>query len=98
MRSANTLVLPPGSFPYLKLLVLMHMPNVKKLVIGKGALPCIEGLYIVSLAELDKVPQGIESLRTLKKLSLVNLHRGLLTEWNKSGMHDKMQHVLEIRV
>ncbi|CAD6257436.1 unnamed protein product [Miscanthus lutarioriparius] len=98
MRSANTLVLPPGSFPHLKLLVLMHMPNVKKLVIGKGALPCIEGLYIVSLAELDKVPQGIESLRTLKKLSLVNLHRGFLTEWNKSGMHDKMQHVLEIRV
>lgn len=98
MRSAHTLVLPPGSFPYLKLLVLMHMPNVKKLVIGKGALPCIEGLYIVSLVELDKVPQGIESLRTLKKLSLVNLHRGFLSEWNKSKMHDKMQHVLEIRV
>jgi len=98
MRSANTLVLPPGSFPYLKLLVLMHMPNVKKLVIGKGSLPCIEGLYILSLGELDKVPQGIESLHTLKKLSLVNLHRGFLTEWNKSGMHDKMQHVLEIRV
>jgi disease resistance protein RPM1 len=50
------------------------------------------------LGELDKVPQGIESLHTLKKLSLVNLHRGFLTEWNKSRMHDKMQHVLEIRV
>lgn len=98
MPSANTVVLSPGSFPHLKLLVLMHMPNVKQLVIGKGALPCIEGLYIVSLVELDKVPQGVESLCTLKKLSLVNLHRGFLTEWNKSGMHHKMQHVLEIRV
>lgn len=98
MRSASILVLPPGSFPNLKLLVLMHMPNVKQLVIGEGALQCIEGLYIVSLVELDKVPQGIESLRSLKKLSLVKMHRDFLTEWNNSGMHQKMQHVQEIRV
>jgi disease resistance protein RPM1 len=55
-------------------------------------------LYIVSLVELDKVPQGIESLRSLKKLSLVKLHRDFLTEWNNNGMHHKMQHVQEIRV
>jgi len=80
------------------MLVLKHMPNVNQLVIGKGALPCIEGLYIVSLVELDKVPQGIELLRSLKKLWLVNLHRGFLSQWDKSEMHHKMQHVLEIRV
>ncbi|KAG2556944.1 disease resistance protein RPM1-like [Panicum virgatum] len=98
IRSAKTLVLPEGSFPHLKMLVLKHMPNVNQLVIGKGALPCIEGLYIVSLVELDKVPQGIELLRSLKKLWLVNLHKGFLPQWNKSEMHHKMQHVLEIRI
>uniref|UniRef100_A0A0A9B9H7 MRPR1 n=1 Tax=Arundo donax TaxID=35708 RepID=A0A0A9B9H7_ARUDO len=98
MRSATTLVLSAGSFPRLKMLVLKHMPNVNQLVIEKGALPCIEGLYIVSLAELDKVPQGIESLLSLKKLWLLNLHRGFITQWHKNGMHQKMQHVLEIRV
>ncbi|CAL4985006.1 unnamed protein product [Urochloa decumbens] len=98
IHSAKTLVLPQGSFPHLKMLVLKQMPNVNQLVIGKGALPCIEGLYIVSLAELDQVPQGIESLHSLRKLWLVNLHRGFLTQWNMSGMHHKMQHVLEIRV
>ncbi|OEL21295.1 Disease resistance protein RPM1 [Dichanthelium oligosanthes] len=98
IRSAKTLVLPEGSFPHLKMLVLKHMLNVNQLVIGKGALPCIEGLYIVSLVELDKVPQGIESLRSLKKLWLMNLHRGFLTQWYNSGMHNKMQHVIEIRI
>ncbi|KAF8699433.1 hypothetical protein HU200_034704 [Digitaria exilis] len=98
MRSARTLVLPEGSFPHMKMLVLKHMPNVNQLVIGKGALPCIDGLYIVSLAELDKVPQGIESLLSLKKLWLLNLNSGFLTQWKNSGMHQKMQHVLEIRV
>ncbi|CAN6371430.1 unnamed protein product [Urochloa humidicola] len=50
------------------------------------------------MAELDQVPQGIESLHSLRKLWLVNLHRGFLTQWNMSGMHHKMQHVLEIRL
>lgn len=64
MCSAKTLVLSPGSFPQLKMLVLKHMPDVNELVIGDGGLPCIEALYIGSLARLDKVPlrHGIPSL------------------------------------
>jgi disease resistance protein RPM1 len=98
VKSANTLVLSARCFPHLKTLVLKRMPDVKQLEIGDGALPCIEGLYIVSLAQLNKVPQGIELLRSLKKLWLVNLHKGFLPQWNKSEMHHKMRHVLEIRV
>ncbi|TVU25842.1 hypothetical protein EJB05_28352, partial [Eragrostis curvula] len=98
MRSAKALVVSAGSFPYLKTLVLKQMPNVNLLVIESGALPCLEGLYIVALTELDKVPQGIVSLRSLKKLWLLNLHKGFTAQWQQNRMHQKMQHVPEIRV
>ncbi|EEE51881.1 hypothetical protein OsJ_33430 [Oryza sativa Japonica Group] len=87
-----------SSFPHLKTLVLKHMPNVNQLKIMDGALPSIEGLYVVSLSKLDIVPEGIESLRTLKKLWLLYLHRDFKTQWHKNRMHQKMQHVPEIRV
>jgi disease resistance protein RPM1 len=98
MHSAKTLVLSAGSFPFLKTLILKHLPSVSQLVINSGALPCLDGLYIVSLTELDEVPQGIESLGSLKKLWLLNLHKGFIAQWNKNGMHQKLQHVPEIRV
>uniref|UniRef100_A0A453HGN0 Disease resistance R13L4/SHOC-2-like LRR domain-containing protein n=1 Tax=Aegilops tauschii subsp. strangulata TaxID=200361 RepID=A0A453HGN0_AEGTS len=98
MLVGNTLVLSAGSFPNLKTLVLKHMHDVSELKIIDGALPCIDGLYIVSLSKLDKVPQGIESLRSLKKLWLLNLHKDFRTQWDTEGMHQKIQHVSEVRV
>ncbi|WVZ53254.1 hypothetical protein U9M48_004223 [Paspalum notatum var. saurae] len=98
VNSASTLVLSAGCFPHLKTLVLKKMPNVRHLEIGDGALPCIEGLYIVSLEQLDKIPKGIESLLSLKKLWLLYLHREFRTLWQTNGMHQKMQHVPHIRV
>ncbi|CAL4981588.1 unnamed protein product [Urochloa decumbens] len=98
VNSASILVLSAECFPHLKTLVLKRMPDVKQMEIGDGALPRIEGLYIVSLAQLDKVPQGIESLLSLKRLWLLNLHSEFKTLWQMNGMHQKMQHVPEIRV
>uniref|UniRef100_A0A0E0IZV9 Uncharacterized protein n=1 Tax=Oryza nivara TaxID=4536 RepID=A0A0E0IZV9_ORYNI len=96
MHSSKTLVLDAEAFPHLKTLVLMHMPDVNQINITDGALPCIEGLYIVSLWKLDKVPQGIESLASLKKLWLKDLHKDFKTQWKGDGMHQKMLHVAEI--
>uniref|UniRef100_A0A453GFQ2 NB-ARC domain-containing protein n=4 Tax=Triticinae TaxID=1648030 RepID=A0A453GFQ2_AEGTS len=98
MRSANALVLSAGSFPQLKTLVLKDMPHVNELKIMDGALPCIDGLYVVSLSKLDKVPRGIESLGSLKKLWLLRLHRDFKTQWDINGMHQKMARVPEVRV
>uniref|UniRef100_A0ACD6A277 Uncharacterized protein n=1 Tax=Avena sativa TaxID=4498 RepID=A0ACD6A277_AVESA len=98
MCGANTLVLSADSFPNLKTLVLKHMHDVSKLKIIEGALPCIEGLYVVSLPKLDKVPQGIESLHSLKKLWLLGLHKDFRSQWLNSGMHQNIQHVTEVRV
>nr|ALS19717.1 disease resistance protein [Zizania latifolia] len=98
MHSAKTLVLDSEAFPRLKTLVLKNMLDVDQIKITDGALPCIEGLYIASLPRLDKVPQGIESLSSLKKLSLTNLHEDFKTQWNKNGMHQKMLYVADVRV
>jgi disease resistance protein RPM1 len=98
MRGENTLVLSSDSFPNLKTLVLKLMPDVRELIIIDGALPCIEGLYILSLSKLDKVPRGIESLRSLKTLWLLGLHKNFRSPWLNSGMHQNIQHVTEIRV
>ncbi|KAK3136311.1 hypothetical protein QOZ80_5BG0431370 [Eleusine coracana subsp. coracana] len=87
-----------GSFPELKTLVLEYMDDVDNLVLRYGALPMIEALYIMSLTKLDKVPHGLESLAHLKKLWLLNLHTNFSAQWHKNGMHNKMQHVTEIRI
>ncbi|PNT63863.1 hypothetical protein BRADI_4g21842v3 [Brachypodium distachyon] len=98
MHSASTLVLTADSFPYLHTLVLEHMHDVSRLNFIDGALPCIEVLHIVSLPKLDKVPQGIESLRSLKKLWLLDLHKNFRIQRDSNEMHQKMLHVPEVRV
>ncbi|XP_052136246.1 disease resistance protein RPM1-like [Oryza glaberrima] len=98
VNSAITLVLSADCFPQLKTLVLKRMPDVNHLEIIGGALQHIEGLYVVSLPKLDNVPQGIESLRYLKKLWLLGLHKNFRSQWQKNGMHQKMQHVPELHV
>uniref|UniRef100_A0ACD5TV15 Uncharacterized protein n=1 Tax=Avena sativa TaxID=4498 RepID=A0ACD5TV15_AVESA len=98
VHSAAILVLSADSFPHLKTLVLKQMPDVNEINIMGGALSGIEALYIVSLSKLDKVPQGIESLGSLKSLRLLGLHKDFRTQWDKNGMHQKMMRVPEVRV
>ncbi|EEC76803.1 hypothetical protein OsI_14915 [Oryza sativa Indica Group] len=94
--TTKTLVLSAGCFPELKTLVLKHMPDVNKVEIEDRALPRIEGLHIVSLYNVKKVPEGIEFLRSLKKLWLLHLHKDFNTYWESNGMHEKMAHVQEL--
>ncbi|XBJ21877.1 hypothetical protein VPH35_000348 [Triticum aestivum] len=97
VSSAGTLVLSAGCFSELKTLVLKNMPDVKQLEIKEGAIPCIDGIYIVSLSELSMVPRGIEALGSLKKLWMLYLHKGFKDDWDQKEMHNKMKHVLELR-
>ncbi|KAM0857546.1 hypothetical protein ACQ4PT_048399 [Festuca glaucescens] len=97
VSSAAILVIPAGCFAQLKTFVLKNMPNVKELVIQDKAIPCIDGIYIVSLREMNVAPHGIESLRSLKKLWLLSLHRDFRADWDLKQMHDKLKHVPELR-
>uniref|UniRef100_A0A0A8XWI2 MRPR1 n=1 Tax=Arundo donax TaxID=35708 RepID=A0A0A8XWI2_ARUDO len=96
--SPDKLVLSAGCFPHLKTLVLKRVTGVNQLKIMDDALPCIEGLYIVSCLNLETIPQGIESLTSLKKLWLLGLHRNFKRQWDEAGMQQKMQYVVELRL
>ncbi|XP_066340983.1 disease resistance protein RPM1-like [Miscanthus floridulus] len=98
VQSAISLVLPKGCFRDLKNFVLERMPDVCQMEVGDGALQCIEGIYITALPNLDKVPQGIESLSSLKKLFLLDLHNDFIADWEKNKMNQKMPHGLELRI
>ncbi|KAF6987294.1 hypothetical protein CFC21_004950 [Triticum aestivum] len=74
-----------------------RMPNVKKLEIEEGAIPCVDEIYIMSLSELSMVPHGIESLGSLKKLWMLYLHKDFKADWGLNQMHNKMKHVPELR-
>ncbi|BAT13312.1 Os11g0228800 [Oryza sativa Japonica Group] len=95
MHNAKKLVLYAENFFRLKSLVLKDMPHVNQINIIGGSLSCIEALYILALPNLDKVPLGIESILSLKKLWLLGLHMDFRKQWNNSGMHQKMQHIPE---
>ena len=97
VSSASTLVLSEGCFPKLKTLVLRRMPNVEQLVIEEGALPHIDGIYIMSLWRLSVAPRGIESIGSLNKLWMLNLHKDFKANWIADKMHGKVQHVPELR-
>lgn len=98
VRSVSTLVLSAECFPKLKTLVLKRMHDVDQLEIRDGALPQIENLYIVILPNLSKIPQGIESLHSLKKLWLLSLHQEFRSQWDGHGMLQKMKHVPDLRI
>lgn len=98
VQSANSLALPERCFLDLKNLVLERMPDVSQLKVGDGALKCIEAIYITALPKLDKVPRGIESLSSLKKLFLLDLHNDFIADWEKNEMNQKMPHGLELRI
>ncbi|KAI5004850.1 hypothetical protein ZWY2020_032093 [Hordeum vulgare] len=97
VSSAGTLVLSAGCFCQLKTLVLRRMPNVKQLEFEEGAIPCVEGIYVMSLSELSMVPHGIESLGSLKKLWMLDLHKDFKADWDLNQMKYKMEHVPELR-
>jgi disease resistance protein RPM1 len=97
VSSAAILVLSAGRFTQLKTLVLKNMPNVNQLVIEDSAIPSIDGIYIVSLREMNVAPRGIESLGSLKKLWLLHLHRDFKADWVQNQMHNKLKHVPELR-
>ncbi|XP_062182628.1 disease resistance protein RPM1-like [Phragmites australis] len=98
VNSASTLVLSAGCFSLLKTLVLKRMYDVDQMEIRDGALPQIEGLYVVTLPKLDKVPQGIESLSSLRKLWLRGLNQDFRAQWDRNGMQQKMQYVPELHI
>ncbi|XP_020181181.1 disease resistance protein RPM1-like [Aegilops tauschii subsp. strangulata] len=98
VSSEGILVLSAGCFPLLKTLVLKRMPDVKQLVIEEGAMPLVDGIYITTLLGMNAVPDGIDTLGSLTKLWMLDLHREFKADWTQKQMDDKMKHVSDLRV
>lgn len=98
VSSEGISVIHYGCFPHLKTLVLKRMPDVKRLVIREGAMPLVDGIYIMTLLGMNAVPDGIESLGSLSKLWMLDLHREFKADWTQKHMDYKMKHVSDLRV
>lgn len=62
-----------GKFQRLKLLNLDKLEGLRRLTIGKGAIPHLEKLVIQRCALLESVPTGIECLHNLKVLEFFDM-------------------------
>ncbi|CAM0914034.1 unnamed protein product [Alopecurus aequalis] len=76
---------------------LTYLSLNRQMVIEEGALPGIDGIYIVSLWGLTAAPRGIESVKSLTKLWMLSLHKDFKANWMADKMHGKLQHVPELR-
>lgn len=76
-----------GSLPKLKYLHLRWLEMLYVLVIEEGAMPTIEQLNIVSCHQSEEVPSGIQHLRNLQKLSLLNMPSEFMNSVQPEGRH-----------
>ncbi|VAH21900.1 hypothetical protein VPH35_010688 [Triticum aestivum] len=99
VNSAKHLVIPAAVFPLLKTLSLQDMHDVVKLTIEAGAIPTIRALYLRSMPKLGIIPDGIESLDSLKKLWMVGLHPEFSARWKKKDeWRQKVSKIPELRI
>jgi len=68
------------------------------LEIESGAIPSIEALYLLSMTKLGTIPKGIDSLGSLKKLWMVNLHPDFGDRWKNHGWQQNVSHIKEVRM
>jgi len=98
VNSTQHIVIRAGGFPNLKTLRLKDMHEVLSLEIESGAIPSIEALYLLSMTKLGTIPKGIDSLGSLKKLWMVNLHPDFGDRWKNHGWQQNVSHIKEVRM
>lgn len=69
----DTLHFRCGKFKKLKVLGLDKFDGLNQVIVGKGAMPCLETLSIGRCESLKKVPSGIEHLTKLKLLEFFDM-------------------------
>ncbi|KAM1681586.1 hypothetical protein EV2_039857 [Malus domestica] len=85
-------------FIKLKDLVLSSFPVLNSIAIEKGAMPNLQLLSIAYCLELKALPQGIEFLANVERLTLSSVPMQLI-ESVRGGMdHPKVQHIPEIHL
>uniref|UniRef100_A0A0A9BEU8 NB-ARC domain-containing protein n=1 Tax=Arundo donax TaxID=35708 RepID=A0A0A9BEU8_ARUDO len=61
---------PAGSFPKLRVLVILGAPQLNKVEVAEGAMECLVELVLSRCPELKFYPHGIEYLTSLERLDI----------------------------
>uniref|UniRef100_A0A0D9X4I5 NB-ARC domain-containing protein n=1 Tax=Leersia perrieri TaxID=77586 RepID=A0A0D9X4I5_9ORYZ len=70
----QSVVFQRGWFTKLHTLIMCNLSSIGSMVMEEQTLQSLQWLALVNLPELKKVPRGIEFVRSLKNLMLVNMH------------------------
>ncbi|XP_077236604.1 disease resistance protein RPM1-like [Tasmannia lanceolata] len=77
-----------GGFQRLKMLELREMSGLNQVRVEEGAMPKLQQLYINRCVELKKVPFGIENLKNLKELQLLDMPEEFIERLREGGSED----------
>ncbi|KAL3507505.1 hypothetical protein ACH5RR_032887 [Cinchona calisaya] len=85
-------------FPKLKLLMLDSLPNLEKWKVDEGAMPKLSKLEIENCRRLEKIPDGLRSVTTLKELRIIHMpqefeNRVQIVNGEEGPDFDKVRHV-----
>ncbi|KAK1292548.1 Disease resistance protein RPM1 [Acorus calamus] len=83
-----------GGFPSLITLRLIELSQLNQITIEEGAMMSLRELQLSRCRELNTLPQGIESLTILQKLSLEEMPEELLQRMRPNGAeYHKIRHI-----
>ncbi|CAN6479616.1 unnamed protein product [Victoria cruziana] len=71
--SGETMRCSAGGFRFLEVINLENLEHLKVIVIERGAFDQLKYMRIASCGNLDKVPQGMENVRQLQELKLIDM-------------------------
>jgi Leucine-rich repeat (LRR) protein len=86
---------PKDSFPQLQVLKLWKLEKLEKWTVQEGALSRLRDLEIRSCARLQKLPDGLQHVKTLQELKLSDMPREFTERIKDSNSEDwgKIEHV-----
>ncbi|AES95650.1 putative P-loop containing nucleoside triphosphate hydrolase, leucine-rich repeat domain, L [Medicago truncatula] len=95
----DTLHFKCGKFNKLKVLGIDKFEELGQVIVGKGAMPCLETLSIGRCESLKKVPSGIENLTKIKVLEFFDMPDELMMTICQHGPgkdYWKVSHIPEV--
>ncbi|KAL1547794.1 putative disease resistance protein [Salvia divinorum] len=80
---AETLTFHPNSFPQIEYLGLYELHDLRKWEVEEGAMPKLTSLTICECPNLDKVPDGLRSISTLRMIEITKMPRQFMERVNE---------------
>ncbi|XP_010544799.2 PREDICTED: probable disease resistance RPP8-like protein 2 [Tarenaya hassleriana] len=81
-------------FPQLRSLYLLLRENLEEWVVEEGSMPRLRRLEIMNCQKLERLPDGLRSISSLKELHLRGMKKGFMEKLVEGGEdHHKIQHI-----